>query len=170
MSGGGGVNAVLNLRFPIITVFAGMGVFSSVCMSSTQSYSILPSNDLTTDTRICKACILHNILANYVLPRGASVTISPIVTHHCPHLYPNPEAFNPDNFSVENVAKRHKYSYIAFSGGPRGCIGECARQVKNLVKLFGDFRSFTHEIPLKYLIGGGGLKSHGNPNGSNEPV
>lgn len=50
---------------------------------------------------------------------------------------------------MENVAKRHKYSYIAFSGGPRGCIGECARTAKNLVKLFGDFRSFTREILLK---------------------
>lgn len=62
--------------------------------------------------------------ANYVLPKGANVTVSPIVTHHCPHLYPNPGVFNPDNFSVQNVAKRHKYSYIAFSGGPRGCIGK----------------------------------------------
>ena len=68
---------------------------------------------------------LFPVTANYVLPRGASVTISPIVTHHCPHLYPNPGVFNPENFSVENVAKRHKYSYIAFSGGPRGCIGGC---------------------------------------------
>jgi len=122
---------------------------SSVRTLSTQSYPILHSHDTTTDLRIYKACVLKNILANYVLPRGASVTISPIVTHHCPHLYPNPEAFNPDNFSVENVAKRHKYSYIAFSGGPRGCIGECARPAKNLSKLFVDFRSFTREIPRK---------------------
>lgn len=68
-----------------------------------------------------KPCFL--VIANYVLPKGASVTVSPMVTHRCPHLYPNPDVFNPDNFSVENVAKRHKYSYIAFSGGSRGCIG-----------------------------------------------
>lgn len=51
------------------------------------------------------------------------MTVSPMVTHRCPNLYANPDVFDPDNFSVENVAKRHKYSYIAFSGGPRGCIG-----------------------------------------------
>jgi len=44
-------------------------------------------------------------------------------THHSPDLYPNPWSFNPENFSPENVAKRHKYSFIPFSGGPRGCIG-----------------------------------------------
>lgn len=44
-------------------------------------------------------------------------------THHLPELYPNPWSFNPDNFDPENVNKRHKFSFIAFSGGPRGCIG-----------------------------------------------
>ncbi|XP_050530172.1 cytochrome P450 4C1-like [Daktulosphaira vitifoliae] len=62
-------------------------------------------------------------LSNYVLPKGTGVTISPMVTHQAPYLYPNPNIFNPDNFSPVNVANRHKYSFIAFSGGPRGCLG-----------------------------------------------
>lgn len=60
---------------------------------------------------------------NHVLPKGTTCVIAPICTHHLPELYPNPWSFNPDNFNPENVAKRHKYSFIAFSGGPRGCIG-----------------------------------------------
>ncbi|KAF0752653.1 cytochrome P450 4C1-like isoform X1, partial [Aphis craccivora] len=57
------------------------------------------------------------------LPKGTICLISPLTTHHMPELYPNPWSYNPDNFNVENVYKRHKYSYIAFSGGSRGCIG-----------------------------------------------
>ncbi|CAI6354070.1 unnamed protein product [Macrosiphum euphorbiae] len=88
-------------------------------------------------------------VTNYVLPRGASVTISPIVTHHCPHLYPNPEAFNPDNFSVENVAKRHKYSYIAFSGGPRGCIGMKYAMISMKLMISEVLRNFSVHTDIK---------------------
>ncbi|XP_015366844.1 PREDICTED: cytochrome P450 4g15-like [Diuraphis noxia] len=61
--------------------------------------------------------------SDYVLPKGTICVLCPIATHYNPDLYPNPWLFNPENFSPENVAKRHRYSFIAFSGGPRGCIG-----------------------------------------------
>ncbi|XP_025410296.1 cytochrome P450 4C1-like [Sipha flava] len=88
-------------------------------------------------------------VSNYVLPRGASVTISPIVTHHCPHLYPNPGVFNPENFSVENVAKRHKYSYIAFSGGPRGCIGMKYAMISMKLMVSEILRNFSVHTTVK---------------------
>ncbi|XP_050538613.1 cytochrome P450 4C1-like [Daktulosphaira vitifoliae] len=62
-------------------------------------------------------------ITNYSIPKGTTVIIPPIATHHLPELYPNPWSYNPGNFDPEQVAKRHKYSFIAFSGGPRGCIG-----------------------------------------------
>lgn len=61
---------------------------------------------------------------NYVLPAGAAVVIAPLQTHSDPALWQEPEKFNPDNFSAENVQSRHKYAYIPFSGGARGCIGK----------------------------------------------
>ncbi|XP_072159667.1 cytochrome P450 4C1 [Bemisia tabaci] len=63
------------------------------------------------------------ITENYVLPAGAAVVIAPLQTHSDPALWQEPEKFNPDNFSAENVQSRHKYAYIPFSGGARGCIG-----------------------------------------------
>ncbi|XP_050423133.1 cytochrome P450 4C1-like [Adelges cooleyi] len=62
-------------------------------------------------------------ITNCTIPKGTTMVIPPIATHHLPELYPNPWSYNPDNFEPDNVAKRHKYSFIAFSGGPRGCIG-----------------------------------------------
>ncbi|VVC26885.1 Cytochrome P450,Cytochrome P450, E-class, group IV,Cytochrome P450, conserved site [Cinara cedri] len=62
-------------------------------------------------------------LTNCELPKGCNVFVSPYVTHRCPELYPDPDSFNPENFSPENESERHKFSFLAFSGGPRGCLG-----------------------------------------------
>lgn len=61
--------------------------------------------------------------ANCELPKGSNVFVSPYITHRCPQLYPDPDSFNPENFSPENESRRHKFSFLAFSGGPRGCLG-----------------------------------------------
>lgn len=57
------------------------------------------------------------------MPKGSSAVLGIIHTHRDPELWEEPLMFNPDRFLPENVAKRHPYSYIPFSAGPRNCIG-----------------------------------------------
>jgi len=58
------------------------------------------------------------------LPKGSTCYICPLATHRDSLSYPNPNSFDPENFAPENIAKRLKYSFLGFSGGPRGCIGK----------------------------------------------
>nr|APH81391.1 cytochrome P450 CYP3026C1 [Tigriopus kingsejongensis] len=67
---------------------------------------------------------------DYVLPgvnipikKGNDIYVNLAGIHFDPKYYPNPETFNPDNFSAEAKASRHPYAFLTFGHGPRACIG-----------------------------------------------
>lgn len=58
------------------------------------------------------------------MPKGCRIAISIFDLHRDEKLWPDPLKFDPDRFLPEEVAKRHPYAYLPFSGGPRNCIGQ----------------------------------------------
>ncbi|HYO59024.1 cytochrome P450, partial [Archangium sp.] len=64
-----------------------------------------------------------DVIGGYRIRAGTAVDISPWLTHRHPEFWEEPEAFRPERFSPEQVARRPRFAYFPFSGGPRQCIG-----------------------------------------------
>ncbi|KAF5283092.1 hypothetical protein FQA39_LY17433 [Lamprigera yunnana] len=60
-------------------------------------------------------------LEKCVLPAGSSVVLGILGLHRDEKTWPDPLKFNPDRFLPQEVAKRHSYAWLPFSGGPRNC-------------------------------------------------
>jgi cytochrome P450 len=54
---------------------------------------------------------------------GTEVFCNLYVLHRNPRLWDNPAAFDPERFSPERSAGRHRFAFIPFGAGPRVCIG-----------------------------------------------
>lgn len=63
-------------------------------------------------------------LGDYFVPAGTGIYIAPYFLHRLPEIWPEPEKFDPERFSDEQIKLRHKQAFIPFSAGPRRCIGD----------------------------------------------
>ncbi|KAJ1527848.1 hypothetical protein ONE63_007788 [Megalurothrips usitatus] len=77
-----------------------------------------------------------------LLPAGCTVMVGIYKVHRDPAVYPDPEAFNPDNFLPERCANRHYYSFVPFSAGPRSCVGRKYAVLKLKILLSTILRSY----------------------------
>ncbi|CAH2049415.1 unnamed protein product, partial [Iphiclides podalirius] len=61
---------------------------------------------------------------NLTIKKGQTVTVSAFGIHRDEKYYPNPQKFDPERFSPENIKDRHPCAYLPFGIGPRNCIGK----------------------------------------------
>lgn len=64
------------------------------------------------------------VLGGYRLPTGTIAMVSPWVTHRDPALWADPQRFDPDRFTGDQVKVRPKGTYFPFGLGPQNCIGD----------------------------------------------
>jgi len=57
------------------------------------------------------------------IPKNQTIWIPIFALHHDPHIYPEPNVFDPERFNEEAVQNRHPMYFTPFGHGPRNCIG-----------------------------------------------
>lgn len=62
-------------------------------------------------------------LGGVALKRGSVVTIPVYALHRHRLLWDEPERFDPGRFAPAAAARRHRYAFLPFGGGPHVCIG-----------------------------------------------
>jgi cytochrome P450 len=72
---------------------------------------------------IARTAVKEDCIGGVRVSAGVSIFISIYTTHRNPTLWPEPERFDPERFAPEAVARRHRFAYLPFGGGPRICIG-----------------------------------------------
>ncbi|MFC0003104.1 cytochrome P450 [Micromonospora siamensis] len=64
-----------------------------------------------------------DVIGGVGIEAGATVVVSPLITHRMSTFWDRPEVFDPDRFTPEQVRGRHRYAHFPFGGGPHQCIG-----------------------------------------------
>ncbi|KAI4465971.1 cytochrome p450 family 4 [Holotrichia oblita] len=68
-----------------------------------------------------------------IIPKGVTITTFAYGMHRDPKLYPDPEKFDPERFTLENQNNRNPFAYVPFSAGPRNCIGDKWRKHRKII-------------------------------------
>ncbi|TKR87450.1 hypothetical protein L596_011847 [Steinernema carpocapsae] len=93
----------------------------------------------------------ETVVSGYTIPVGVTVMVAPFATQRDPRFYPNPDIFNPDNFTLENIGRRSAYSFLPFSAGPRNCIGQKFAMMEQKILLSKLFRKYRVIATLSEL-------------------
>ena len=85
-------------------------------------------------------------LGEFFVPAGTEIYISPYLIQRSPHLWSEPDKFDPERFAPENKPERHGLALCPFGAGPRNCIGEFLARIESQMHLM----IFAKELSLRY--------------------
>ena len=70
-----------------------------------------------------REAVTEDVIDGYPIPPKTLIFITPFITHRDPKYWPDPERFDPDRFTPEQVSSRPRHVYYPFGEGPHVCIG-----------------------------------------------
>ena len=94
----------------------------------------------------------------YTIPKGMLVITSPYVIHRNEKYWKDPNRFDPERHTKDQIKEMPSFSYFPYGGGPRICIGMGYAQIQlplaiaSLIKDFEFIKDSNEKIELKPSI------------------
>ncbi|MCX4529918.1 cytochrome P450 [Streptomyces sp. NBC_01565] len=73
---------------------------------------------------LSRITLQETVLADFTVPAGAEVIVSPYALQRDPAVFPDPERLDPDRWLPDRVTPAQRQAFTAFGGGRRKCLGE----------------------------------------------
>jgi len=84
-------------------------------------------------------------LDGWQLPAGSIAAVSPLLLHHDPRWYPDPEQFDPERWLGDH-SPVPRHAFLPFGTGPRACIGEQFAWTEAIAVLATLARTWTFQV------------------------
>ena len=72
---------------------------------------------------LSRVALEDDTLGGFHVPAGATIYVSLYATHRLPSLWPDPDRFDPERFTKDQIARRPRFAFIPFAAGHRNCVG-----------------------------------------------
>lgn len=100
-----------------------------------------------------REAVTNQELDGYLIPAGTLIFITPYVTHHDSNYWQDPETFDPQRFTPENISSRNKDIYYPFGAGPHICIGNNLAMMEMQLTLAMIYQRFKPDLVTDSEIG-----------------
>ncbi|XP_073813632.1 cytochrome P450 6a8-like [Musca autumnalis] len=126
-----------------------MNYVRQVVQETLRKHPVAPSG-----RRVCRRRFTFPDSQGLTVEPGVHIMIPVYAIHHDPEIYPQPEIFLPERFTVEERNRRHPMAYLPFGAGPRTCIAErfgMMQTMMGLALLLKNFKFSTCEHTSEHL-------------------
>lgn len=73
---------------------------------------------------LARSCVTETHMNGLILPERTQINVHVYDIMRDPNHFPDPSAFKPERFLLENSVNRHPFAFVPFSAGSRNCIGK----------------------------------------------
>ncbi len=111
----GEVDEVLGGRLPTTADVERLVYTEQVVNEALRMYSPIHS--------LSRVALEDDTIGGFHVPAGATIYVSLYATHRLPSLWPDPDRFDPERFTKDQIARRPRFAFIPFAAGHRNCVG-----------------------------------------------